>query len=175
MRPFKKLFEPKEGPDRKRGHVTPTTRNEATPNTVTQIIPGGGPAQHHSESLSIQKGENHGLTCVYQPPVPADAVVDIVFVHGLTGNAFTTWYHKESELHWPSGLLKEDIPNARIFTFGYDADVGSFWGGASQNRLTNHASNMIGDLVGERGDTETVSKIDAFGLLLITAVCLISG
>ncbi|KAK2731053.1 hypothetical protein FQN57_003639, partial [Myotisia sp. PD_48] len=44
------------------------------------------------------------------------------------------------------GLLKKDISNARIFTFGYDADVASFWGGASQNRLANHASSLIGDL-----------------------------
>jgi hypothetical protein len=162
MRHFKKLFEPKEESDRKSGRVTPTTRNEATQNTVAQIIPSGELTLHHWESPLIQKGENRGLICVYQPPVPTEAVVDIVFVHGLTGNAFTTWYHTGSKLHWPSGLLKEDIPNARIFTFKYDADVGSFWGGASQNRLTNHASNMIGDLVGERGDTETVSKINAF-------------
>jgi hypothetical protein len=90
MRHFKKLFEPREESDRKSGRMTPTTRNEATQNTVAQIIPSGEPTQHHNESPPIQKGENHGLTRVYQPPVPAEAVVDIVFVHGVTGNAFTT-------------------------------------------------------------------------------------
>ncbi|KAF3479854.1 WD40/YVTN repeat-like-containing domain [Arthroderma uncinatum] len=117
---------------------------------------GEGPSEigPTAAKYAIPKGDR-GLNCVYRLEEPSKAVVDIVFVHGLTGSSENTWTHPDSNLHWPRQLLKEDIPNARIFTFGYDADVASFWGGASQNRLTNHAENMIKDLVDERSDTKT--------------------
>ncbi|KAK2730723.1 hypothetical protein FQN57_004185, partial [Myotisia sp. PD_48] len=108
-------------------------------------------------SIIGQHVKKYGLILHYQPSVPDEAIVDIVFVHGLTGNAHTTWYHEKSGLHWPSELLKKDVSNSRIFTFGYDADVASFWG-PSQNRLTNHASNMVADLVGVREDTGTEGR-----------------
>lgn len=116
----------------------------------------------HSKSVladtpPIEQGDNLGVKLLYQPENPKDARADIVFVHGLAGNAFSTWYYKEHALHWPSTLLKEDIPEARIFIYGYDANVASFWGGASQNRLVNHAESMVGHLVGRREDTNTVS------------------
>lgn len=83
----------------------------------------------------ISEGANYGLITLYEPDEPNDALVDIVFIHGLGGNSFTTWLHKDSRVHWPSQLLKNDVPQARILIFGYDASVTSFWGGASQNRL----------------------------------------
>ncbi|KAJ4355425.1 uncharacterized protein N0V89_003441 [Didymosphaeria variabile] len=52
---------------------------------------------------------------------------------------------ESSKYYWPD-LLKEDIPNARIFTFGYDADVISITGGVSMDRLAVHASNLVGEL-----------------------------
>ncbi|KIM98334.1 hypothetical protein OIDMADRAFT_128525 [Oidiodendron maius Zn] len=131
---------------RKERHETPASSGEASW------------AQRDEDSTPIQKGQNHGVRLLHQPSVPTNTLVDIVFVHGLTGNAYSTWYNEQHALHWPSKLLKDDIPEARIFTFGYDADVASFWGGASQNRLANHAENMLGDLAGE--GEETVSKDD---------------
>lgn len=51
----------------------------------------------------------------------ADAHVDIVFIHGLEGDAHTTWQHQPGEsdcwLHW----LKTDITDANIWTCGYPA------------------------------------------------------
>lgn len=135
------------------------------PNEVVETPAGSGEASGDKldeESTTIQKGQNRGVTLLHQPSVPANAVVDIVFVHGLTGNAYSTWHNEQHALHWPSKLLKDDVPEARIFTFGYDADVASFWGGTSQNRLANHAENMVGDLVGER--EETVSRVTMFGI-----------
>lgn len=106
----------------------------------------------------IGPGRNLGLTLLYQPAESSQAVVDIVFVHGLTGNAYGTWYHQKDRVHWPSNLLKGDIPDARIFAYGYDADVTSFWGHASRNRLGEHARNLLGDMARERGNTKTVRK-----------------
>ena len=57
---------------------------------------------------------------------PTEATVDIVSVHGLTENALNTWFHKGTHVHWPRHLLSQDISDARILSFGYDADIISF-------------------------------------------------
>ncbi|KAK8092130.1 Protein SERAC1 [Apiospora kogelbergensis] len=54
---------------------------------------------------------------------PLDCTVEVVFVHGLTGDREQTWTaHNESE-PWPQTLLPSRIPTARVLTFGYDASV----------------------------------------------------
>jgi hypothetical protein len=103
--------------------------------------------------------KNLGLRNVAEASNGQNAVVDIIFVHGLTGNSQGTWTDPGSGVHWPSQLLRHDIPDARIFCFGYDADVTSFWGHASKNRLTDHAKSLMGDVVREREDTDTVIGI----------------
>lgn len=72
------------------------------------------------------------------------------------GNAFETWHNKKKDLYWPGEFLKKDASDIRTFTFGYDADVASFWGGVSQNRLSMHASNLLGNLSTARAETNTV-------------------
>lgn len=84
--------------------------------------------------------------------------MDIVFVHGLTGNAYNTWLHKDTRVHWPSQLLRQDIPDARILSYGYDADIVNFWNPASNSRLSSHAENMVGDLVRKRERTSTETR-----------------
>lgn len=76
----------------------------------------------------------------------------------MTGNAYTTWLHKETKIYWPSALLKQDIPDARILSFGYDADFIGFWNPVSNSRLSNHAENMVGGLVRKRGRTNTQKR-----------------
>jgi len=80
-----------------------------------------------------------------------------VFVHGLTGSALNTWLDPNTGVHWPSTLLHEEIPDARILAFGYDADVMGFWNPASQNCIGNHAENLLGDLVRIRDESDSVS------------------
>ncbi|OCL05154.1 hypothetical protein AOQ84DRAFT_267931, partial [Glonium stellatum] len=87
-----------------------------------------------------------GIKLHYDPP---SALIDIVFIHGLTGNAYTTWLHK-SGVHWPRDLLKEDLADARVITFGYDADVVNFWKHAAQDGVSGFANDLLGSLVGCR-------------------------
>lgn len=119
-----------------------------------------GPAQTsinvHPLPVTIRKGHNYGVTVLHDGG--QDASVDIVFVHGLTGNAYNTWLHEDSKVHWPRDLLKHEIPRSRVVTFGYDADIVNFWNPASKSRLSNHAENMVGDLVRRRERTDTEAR-----------------
>ncbi|SFI56003.1 ABC-three component system protein [Caulobacter sp. UNC279MFTsu5.1] len=62
----------------------------------------------------------------------ANAPVDIIFVHGLTGDLKGTWTHSNGEF-WPSWLAA-DFPAANVYSAGYDSSVFSSFmkgGGAS--------------------------------------------
>ncbi|EGE08451.1 hypothetical protein TEQG_07338 [Trichophyton equinum CBS 127.97] len=62
-----------------------------------------------------------GLTLIHRP---ADAQADIIFVHGLGGSSLRTWsYERDVKNLWLPWLCGEEgLSNARIFTFGYDAN-----------------------------------------------------
>ncbi|KAH0536187.1 hypothetical protein FGG08_006926 [Glutinoglossum americanum] len=85
-----------------------------------------------------------------------DSVVDIIFVHGLTGDREKTWTAKNVLSPWPQSLLPSKIPNARVLTFGYDANVGDWQGLVSKNRIGNHAMNLLVAVATYRENDETV-------------------
>lgn len=94
-------------------------------------------------------GRTLGLNVLYEPNNvdPEDLKLDILFIHGLTGDAYKTWMKQtgDSEVYWPVDLLPqvEGMENARILAFGYDADfVGTHRIG--QNNLHGHAMNLLG-------------------------------
>ncbi|KAL9016862.1 MAG: hypothetical protein Q9185_005812 [Variospora sp. 1 TL-2023] len=74
--------------------------------------------------------------------------VDIVFVHGLFGHPEKTWSFKKDEgsLFWPQTLLPKVIPEAHIFSWGYDADVGGIFSSAGQSTIHEHAGSLLSDL-----------------------------
>lgn len=109
-------------------------------------------------STVSENGTNLGLHVVQETAQRRDAIVDIILVHGLTGNSHGTWFDAKSGVHWPSTVLADDVLDARIFCFGYDADITSFWGHSSKNRLAEHAKALMGDVVREREETDTVRK-----------------
>lgn len=78
----------------------------------------------------------------------------------MTGGRETTWTHKgKKQTLWPRDLLPEDIPRARIITFGYDADVASFGlSVAGSNRLRDHGNNLASDVATFREKTDTPTK-----------------
>jgi hypothetical protein len=94
----------------------------------------------------------------------SDEITSIVFVHGLTGSTYGTWLNTQTGVHWPSALLAYDIGDARILTFDYDANVTHFWSPTSQNRINDHAENMLGALARLRERTDSVSTLQKLEL-----------
>lgn len=119
--------------------------------------------------------DRYGLTQLYAPPTGTKVTAHVVFVHGLFGHPRKTWsakvpHSKSSEpaqsrdepphtqkqhgakgsrngyICWPETLLPSVIPDARILTFGFDADVDGFLSSASQNTIHQHAQNLLSDL-----------------------------
>ncbi len=60
---------------------------------------------------------------IAEPVDGQDVKVDLVFVHALSHNWQSTW--NEDGLSWIQHLLPNDIPHARIFTCGFDPQIGS--------------------------------------------------
>jgi protein SERAC1 len=75
----------------------------------------------------------------------ANTSLSIVFVHGLTGNRESTWTYNKS-LFWPRDLLVKDVPDTRILTFGYDADVVGILKTAGSNTVRDHGKSLAQDL-----------------------------
>ncbi|KAM7213043.1 hypothetical protein V8F06_011597 [Rhypophila decipiens] len=160
--------------------------SSSTPPAIPSHLGGQSADQSnpHSATSFTARGSNRGITVLHVPDNRSNAVqpgseIDIVFIHGLTGNSYNTWIHRESGLHWPRDLVKHDIPNARVLSWGYDADVASFWGHASSNQLGEHARNLLGDLARLRVETASEQRpiifvVHSLGGLVIQKALTIS-
>ena len=71
----------------------------------------------------------------------------IIAVHGLNGHRDKTWTAANGR-HWLRDLLPNDIPNARVFCWGYDANTHG--GRVSCQYLYDHAKSLVSDLCLER-------------------------
>lgn len=82
----------------------------------------------------------------------------IVFIHGIFGNRRSTW--EKDGIFWPEQLLPNDIPDARIITYGYCTTAiqlsqshkghGGMLGLISQNGLKENAELLSAELVSQR-------------------------
>lgn len=92
---------------------------------------------------------NYGVTKLYAGINPT---VDIVAVHGLYGHALKTWTSKGSTVPWlgDKDMLPKALPNARILTWGYNADVHSFMGSTSSDTILEHAHTLVAQLQADR-------------------------
>lgn len=128
---------------------------------------------------AIKPGPNCGIKVLYDGSAEATAEIDIVFVHGLTGNAYSTWFHQDAGIHWPSALLGCDIKDAQILSFGYESDIINVWKPASNSRLSNYAEHLVRSLERVRRDSYTENRKIIFvshslgGLVTSFLVCLV--
>ncbi|OBT98500.1 hypothetical protein VE01_03650 [Pseudogymnoascus verrucosus] len=85
-----------------------------------------------------------------------EIVADIVFVHGLRGHAINTW--SKGLVCWPRDFLKNDIPNARIITWGYDSSVANALKYASKESIFGHSETLLGDMERLRRDKALIKS-----------------
>jgi hypothetical protein len=73
-------------------------------------------------------------------------------VHGLNGDAFETWTTKKTKKFWlgDPDLLPAHLKRARILTYSYHADVTSWLGKTSSDRILEHAHTLVAQLVADR-------------------------
>lgn len=118
----------------------------------TQVRPGTirAAAQDTSSASTFPDG----IEVLYDCP---QAELDICFVHGLTGNRRKTWTPNGQEEPWPKTLLPTFISKARILTYGYDA-YALRKSVASNNRVIDHATNLLHDLTTDRASCNASSR-----------------
>lgn len=67
--------------------------------------------------------------------------VDIVAIHGLMGDLRTTW--ETDGVLWLRDLLPKDLPEARVFSYGYNAEVFNTLGTARWNAYAREMLNIL--------------------------------
>ncbi|KAK5994660.1 Protein SERAC1-like protein [Cladobotryum mycophilum] len=97
----------------------------------------------------------YGVTVLYQPSDPEEAVFDLVAIHGLKGHAIKTWTHKQSQVMWLRDLLPKGLPNARIMTYGYNSRFVNFTG---HQELRNIAMKLLSELVDLRKSERELAR-----------------
>ncbi|KAL3455858.1 hypothetical protein BJX64DRAFT_271605 [Aspergillus heterothallicus] len=80
---------------------------------------------------------------------PANAKVDIVFVHGLHGD-HAPWT-SEADVFWPDKLLPAKVPDACILSFEYETAIGSLF---DDDEITDIANDLINELMDHRTDKD---------------------
>ncbi|KAL6229199.1 hypothetical protein BDW75DRAFT_235383 [Aspergillus navahoensis] len=79
---------------------------------------------------------------------PANAKVDIVFVHGLHGDQ-APWT-SEANVFWPEKLLPAKVSDARILSFEYQAAISSFLD--EDDGITDISNDLINELTDHRAE-----------------------
>jgi len=115
-----------------------------------------------------------GLHVLYEP-LDAEAAFDIVAVHGLGGDSFSTWTHSNGTI-WLKSLLSKDIPSARIMTYGYD--VGKFTKARTERSFT-FAEGLLTELRDERSGKAQFRPLifiaHSLGGIVVKKALIISG
>ncbi len=114
------------------------TRNAVTPSTLVQTSKLGLILLNPGDGSSPVDNEN-----MYS--------LDIVALHGLNGDPYSTWTHKDGKL-WLRDFIPNEFPGARVFTFGYDANV--FLSLATSD-LRDFGRSLLEKLRGERREKES--------------------
>ena len=97
-----------------------------TPTTTKQKRSG---YTEPTTTAKTERSEKHGLFLISDGLSKSSASsresfgVDTIAIHGLNGDPYKTWTDRETQCLWLRDLLPDDIPGARIFTYGYPSHV----------------------------------------------------
>ena len=84
-------------------------------------------------------------------------LLSIVAVHGLGGDLRKTWTHPTSKAFWLKDFLPKQIPDARIMTFGYNANAAF---GQSTAEVVDHAKSLLVSLLDKRENSEVLRYLN---------------
>lgn len=82
----------------------------------------------------------------------ANSLLDIFFLHGLTGDPLETWISEPNGDFWPVWLA-DDLGRLNIYTVGYPASIFSKWANKEMDlfeRASNILEHMAGISIGHR-------------------------
>ncbi|PLB53527.1 lipa and NB-ARC domain protein [Aspergillus steynii IBT 23096] len=104
--------------------------------------------------VSTMDAGEHEFPFLEEVHTPAEQPkIDFVFVHGLNprgrnDHPFETWTHQNG-MFWPRDLLPYDIPQARIFVYGYNSNITNPQA-MSTASVRDHANTLLNLLDMER-------------------------
>lgn len=119
-----------------------------------QVKPSTSQPESHPQGSCTTKFPD-GIKVLHDCP-DETAMVDVCFVHGLTGDRESTWKTPGQE-PWIQSLLPSKLAGARILTYGYDAYVANK-SVVSCNRLIDHATNLLADLTTDRASCNATAR-----------------
>lgn len=76
----------------------------------------------------------------------AEPLLDLVFIHGLTGDAKQTWQCQTDESFWPIWLY-DDLKHVAIYTLGYPASLFEKWARKEMD-IFERAGNVLEQFAG---------------------------
>lgn len=98
-------------------------------------------AQLSSDRITTATSSSSGLTLLTKELAEEGQYpVDIIAVHGLNGDAFTTWTHPNGNM-WIRDLLPGLLPGCRVYTYGYPSQL---FFNPSFSRVRDFAKDLLG-------------------------------
>ena len=133
------------------GRGTSTATSSSSQTISSAAVPGNSTTPPSSTLTPTQPPPRRKLGLVNLTPDLGDDQTDprfpdIVAIHGIGGDAYKTWTHENGTL-WLRDTLPKSIKGARVFSFGYDAEVVLT---KSQAGLDDFARSLLNKLRVER-------------------------
>lgn len=104
---------------------------------------------HHHWLTLIKKADN------------TNAIHSVIAVHGLAADPIKTWVHKDEDCNWLENQLVDLLPEARVWTFGYDS---SWCGDSSVDTDLNEVAGKLLDAILAKVLMDLCQTFDCFGI-----------
>ncbi|KAI8631689.1 hypothetical protein F5Y19DRAFT_424569 [Xylariaceae sp. FL1651] len=98
-----------------------------------------------SRERVLHSADGRGPCILYDGAQPGDGGIDIIFVHGLFGSRLTSF--SKGGVCWIRDLLGQDVPNARVISWGWTNTLGT------GDAFTGQAESLLADVSRIRSGT----------------------